>query len=190
LFEGGHGDLAGVYFPFDLDGTEEAVESEFDEAVFAALDPFGARERGEHGGGEAFAIGLVAGDAVSFAAVNFGSFIEGDEVCSFEWTGGFAVFFVGFGGEFLPFEVGFGGGEDRLDPIVGGVFGDLGEDGESFFRSEPGSGDGGLKADPGGCVKGGFLEKLRLVGDLMAAVAEDVDGGGADAVVFGGEELF
>jgi len=67
LLEGGHGDLAGVFFAFDLDGAEEAVEGELDEAFFTALHPFGFGERGEHGGGEAFAIGLVTGDAVAFA---------------------------------------------------------------------------------------------------------------------------
>ena len=39
-FEGGHGDLAGVFLAFDFDGSEEAVHGEFDEAFFAALDPF------------------------------------------------------------------------------------------------------------------------------------------------------
>lgn len=38
-FEGGHGDLAGVFFAFDFDGSEEAVHGELDEALGAALDP-------------------------------------------------------------------------------------------------------------------------------------------------------
>lgn len=122
LSEGGHGDLAGVFFAFDFDGAEEAVEGEFDEAVFAALDPLGARERGEHRGGEAAAIGLVAGDAVAFAGVDFGSFFEGDEVCCVEGAGGLAVFFGGYGFDFLAFEVGLGGGEDGFEPFVDRLF--------------------------------------------------------------------
>jgi len=40
LLEGGHGDLAGVFFALDFDGSEESVKGEFNEAFFAALDPF------------------------------------------------------------------------------------------------------------------------------------------------------
>ena len=122
LSEGGHGDLAGVFFTFDLDGAEEAVEGEFDEAVFAALGPLGARERGEHRGGEAFAIGLVAGDAVAFAIVDFGSFFEGDEVGGGEIGSGFSAGFGGVGFDFLNLEVSGGGFEDGFEPFIDGVF--------------------------------------------------------------------
>ena len=125
LFEGGHGDLAGVFFAFDFDGAEEAVHGEFDEAIFAAIDPLGFTERGEHGGGEAFAVGLVAGDAVAFAGVDFGSFIEEGEGFAFEWSGGVAFFFGSVGVDFLAFEVRGGGFQDGLEPFVDGVLCDF-----------------------------------------------------------------
>jgi hypothetical protein len=125
LFEGGHGDLAGVLFSFDFDGAQESVEGELDEAFFAALDPFGSAERWEHGGGEALAIGLVAGDAVAFAAVYFMAFLEEGEGFAFEGGSGGWDFFGGVAFDFLAFEVGGGGFEDGLDPVVDGMFGDF-----------------------------------------------------------------
>lgn len=71
------------------------MEGEFDEAFFTSLDPLGLTERGKHGCGEALAIGLVAGDAVAFAAVHLGSFFEeGEGFLSVEVFGG-AVFVAG-----------------------------------------------------------------------------------------------
>ena len=190
LLEGGHGNLAGVFFAFDFDGAQEAVEGKFDEAVFAAIDPFCFGKRREHGGGEAFAIGLVAGDAVAFATVNFRSLFEEDEGFAFERAGGFSEFFDGVSFDFLALEVGGGSFEDGLEPVVGGLAGDGFQDGKAFPWSEPGGGDSSFESDAGGFVSGGFLEEFGLVFDLVATVAEDVDGGGADAWVFCVEKVF
>ena len=56
------------------------------------------------------------------------------------------------------------------------------------MRGEPGGSGGGAEADAGGGISGGFFQEFRLVGEL-GLVAEDLDGGGADAGVFGGEEF-
>jgi len=125
---------------------------------------------------------------VAFAAVNLGSFVEEGEGFAFKRAGGFAEFFGGVIGDGLAVEVGFGRFENGLDPLVDGVLCDFCEDGESFFGSEPGGGDGGVESDAHGFVGGGLFEEIGLVFDLMAVVAEDIDGGSADAVVLGGDE--
>ena len=188
LFEGGHGDLAGVLFSFDFDGAKQAVESDFDEAFFAALDPLGSGQWREHGGGEAFAIGLVAGDAVAFAAVNFMAFLEEGEGFAFEGAGGVRDFFGGVTIDFLTCEVGGGGFEDRFEPGVDGVLGDFCSNGEAFIGREPGGCDGSFESDAGGFVCCGLLEESRRICDLVAVVADDLNSGGPDAWVSGDEE--
>lgn len=147
LFEGGHGNLARVLFAVDFDGAEEAVQGDLDEAFFASLDPFGLAERGKHGGGESCAIGLVAGDAVTFAAVNFRAFLVEGEGFAFERVGGWADFFDLIAFDFLPFEMGFGSRVDGFDPVVERLLGDSGEDWDAFFWGDPRGGDGGFQAD-------------------------------------------
>lgn len=117
------------------------MEGDFNQAFFAALDPFGPGQRREHGGGEAFAIGLVTGDAMAFAAVNFVAFFEEGKGFSFEGSGGGWHFFGGVAFDFLSFEVGGGGFEDGLEPRVDGLTRHSFEDWQSFLRREPGGGD-------------------------------------------------
>ena len=168
LLEGRHGNLPGVIFSFHFDGAEKAVEGEFNEAIFGAVDPLGAGEWWEHGGGKAGAVSLVAGDAVALAGVNFVAFFEESEGVAFERRSGLCHFFAGFGLELLALELGFGGFEDGLEPFVDGVFFDLGKDGETFLRREPGGSDGGLEADARGFVCGKLLEHIGGVFDLIA----------------------
>ena len=67
----------------DFDGALEPVEGEFDEAFFAAGDPFAAGDGWELGGGETFAVGLVTSDAMTFSVEDLGAFVEDDLVGSF-----------------------------------------------------------------------------------------------------------
>ena len=68
---------------------------------------------------------MVAGDAVAFTGVDFGSFFEEGKSLAFEWGGGFVKFFCVVSGDGFAFELGLGGGEDGLDPGVGRLLGDL-----------------------------------------------------------------
>lgn len=137
LFEGGHGHLAGVFFAFHLDGAEESVEGEFDEAVFVAIDPFRFGKRREHRGGEPLSIGLVTGGAVALTGVNFLAFFEEGEGFAFERRGGFGHFFAGLCCDDSALKLGGGGFEDRLEPFVDGMGRDFLQDGESFFGRKP-----------------------------------------------------
>ena len=82
-FERRHGNDTGVVRAFDFDGALESVEGEFDEAFFAAGDPFAAGDGWELGGGETFAVGLVTSDAMTFSVEDLGAFGEDDLVGSF-----------------------------------------------------------------------------------------------------------
>ena len=183
LFKGGHGNLTGVFFPLHFDGAEEAVEGEFNEAFFVAIHPLGSGEWREHGGGEALAIGLVAGDAVAFAGVDFVAFLEEQKCFAIERRSGVRHFLAGFGFDDFALKLRGGGFEDRLEPFVDGVFRNFLKDGKALFWFEPGRSDGGLEANAGRFVGGGFGEDGGLVVEL-GLVTEDLDGGGADLWVF------
>ena len=166
--KGGHGHLAGVFFAFHLDGAEESVEGEFDETVFVAIDPFRFAKRRKHRGGEALSIGLVTGDAVAFAGVDFVSFFEEAKGVFVEGAGGVRDFFGGIPFDILTFEVGGGGFEDGLEPFVDGVFFDFGEDWEADFWIQPRGGDGGLKSHARRFIRSEMLEHGGGIFDLIA----------------------
>lgn len=137
LLEGRHGNLPGVIFSFHFDGAEKAVEGEFNEAIFGAVDPLGAGEWWEHGGGKAGAVSLVAGDAVALAGINFVASLKEGEGFTFERRGWFGHFFAGLGVDDFSLKLGGGGFDDRLEPFVDGVFFDFSKDRETFLRKEP-----------------------------------------------------
>ena len=127
---------------------------------------------------------------MAFTGVNLGSFFEEGEGFAFERSGRLVEFFSDVSGDGFSFEVGLGGFEDRLDPGVDGFGGDGFQDGEAFFGIEPRGNDGGLEADAGRFVGGCFLKEFSSVGDLVAGVTEDFQGGGADTGVFCTEKIF
>ena len=135
------------------------------------------------GGGEAFAVGLVAGDAVAFLDVDFVTgeealFAFGAELLRDWGSGVFIDFCFGKSGEAT------GSCSCRIFvPSVLGLCCGEGDDLPSGRIVHPGGRDDGFEADPAVGIFGSCGEQLHVIGKEMGGVAQDADCGSAHVEV-------
>lgn len=71
----GHRNKARILFAPNFNGAVKPVEREFDKPFGVSIHPIGLGKRGKTGGGKPVAVGLMAGDAMAVAPVDFGALI-------------------------------------------------------------------------------------------------------------------